>query len=197
MSDAHLTCSDEFLARQAQLGQIAAFVSLFDRHHARLLGFLLRRTNREDAEDLCQEAFMRAWKRLDRYEDRWPFRTWLFCIGHRILIDHLRRKPRDQGTRFLALTDLPDPARSRSDSREPLQPASSIWEVARRTLSTEQHLALWLRYAEDASYVEIGRVLGRSAVSVRVMLHRARSRIAEVCEAGLLPIGDSAIGEAS
>lgn len=174
--------SSEELACRAQAGSLPCFAELVHRYQGRLYNFLLRRNgDRFDAEDLTQETFLRAWERLHQYKPKWRFSTWLFTIGSRLAINHHRAGNRVRH-RELGESSL---ARLASESGEdPLErnmrqeSNQQVWDVARHLLTPEQHSMVWLRYAEGLSATEIARVMGKSQVTVRVALHRARERIA-------------------
>jgi len=167
----------EQLAGEAQDGSLEAFAELVDRYQGRLFNFILRRVgNWSDAEELTQEAFVRAWERLERYDDRWRFSTWLFTIGSRLAVSHHRSKKRIFVTDTLefraASGDGPAAEAMRREAKSP------TWEIAARILSETQHTALWLRYAEGLSIREIACILDKTQVSVRVTLFRARDSLA-------------------
>jgi len=85
--------SDEQLVRFALDGDEDAFTVLVRRYQRRLTAFLGQLVGDiELAKEICQEAFIRAWKALDRFNPQYRFSTWLFRIGHNLGIDHLRRR---------------------------------------------------------------------------------------------------------
>ncbi len=85
--------SDEQLVRLALDGDEQAFTVLVRRYQRRLTAFLGQLVGDiEIARELCQEAFIRAWSALDRFNPRYRFSTWLFRIAHNLGIDHLRRR---------------------------------------------------------------------------------------------------------
>ncbi len=176
--------SDAQLAERAGNGSLPAFAELVARFEKRLYNFLRRRVgNDEDAEDLTQESFLRAWRHVSSYDARWAFSTWLFTIGGRLATNHHRtaaRRPRGGAGPALDDTagEVADPAAIASR----VEQHANIWWTAERVLSAEQQSALWLRYAEQMQIREVARVLGRSGVSVRVMLHRARQTLAQDME---------------
>jgi RNA polymerase sigma-70 factor (ECF subfamily) len=158
-------------------GSRADFDVLVARHAESLFGFLrLRGATREDAEELCQEAFLRAWQRIELYDPRWSFSTWLYTIARRRAVSRRRRPALGLvGSEFLAeVAGDEDPTRAAVRGEE----RRGIWGLADRVLTREQRSALWLRYGEDLSAEEIGRALGRGAASVRLLLFRARRRLA-------------------
>lgn len=166
----------EELAVAAQRGSPTAFEQLVERTSEPLVGFLrLRARNQEDAEELAQEAFLRAWRNIDRYDPRWRFRTWLFTIAQRLAVSRFRKV----GVPLVGeLPELADSQRNPERLACAREERENLWAVARRVLGGEQRAALWLRYGEDLPAKEVARVLGRREVTVRVMLHRARERLA-------------------
>ena len=85
--------SDEQLVRLSLDGNEDAFTTLVRRYQRRLTAFLGQLVgDLEVARELCQEAFIRAWSALDRFNPTYRFSTWLFRIGHNLAIDHLRRR---------------------------------------------------------------------------------------------------------
>ena len=166
--------SSEELAWQSKEGCRASFGQLVERYSPRLLYFLSRRTSSiQDAEDLVQDTFVRAFENIHRYRKTWRFSTWLFTIASRLAASHYRRKQ--------AAGEL-----SRAGSNEPTCPSTillrreqrlSLWAQAME-LSENQYQVLWLKYAEDMSVKEIAKVMGKSQISVKVLLYRAREGLA-------------------
>jgi RNA polymerase sigma-70 factor, ECF subfamily len=186
------TTSAEALALEAQAGSVQAFEALVARFEAPLYRFLFVRTrDAAAAEDLTQDSFLRAWQNLARYDPRWRFSTWLYTLAERLCVS--ARRSSGKGPRVIAaeaeIGNLPsgvDPSQAASERDE----GRALWETAARVLRPEERSALWLRYAEDLSADEIGAVLGRPAVTVRVLLFRARGRLA----AALVEQGGPALG---
>ncbi len=167
----------EALAIAAQHGSVTSYATLVDLFQIRLFNFLLRRTgSRHDAEELTQEAFVRAWERIDTYDPRWRFSTWLFTIGARLAISEQRKRSRARCTGIMehhASTPPEDPVDSVSQRRL----GAKLWALAGEHLTDDQQTALWLRYAEGMEIIEIAAVLGKSRVGVRVCLFRARQSL--------------------
>jgi len=185
--------SPEALAQEACAGSAAAFEALVARFEAPLHRFLFLRTHDAGlAEDLTQEAFLRAWQNLARYDPRWRFSTWLFTVAERLCISQRRSRGKEPGQsglepEFAAAAPGRDPGQAAAEKDE----GRALWETAVRVLRPEERSALWLRYAEDLSMEDIGTVLGRPPVTVRVILFRARGRLAEALD------GDRAARDAS
>ncbi len=168
--------SDEELARRAQRGQMPCFEELVRRFQTPLLRLVRRKTgSHTEAEDVVQDAFVRAFEHLDQYNDRWPFRTWIFTITHRQAIS--RHRARRDTAPAEAMNGAAAGARTPADMAAAEDQHKRLWSIARGVLSDEQFTALWLYYVEEMPAPEIARVLARSWVSVKTMLHRARKSL--------------------
>jgi RNA polymerase sigma-70 factor (ECF subfamily) len=169
--------STDALVALARAGAADAFGELVRRNELGLYNFLLRRVgSREDALELAQESFLRAWQKLSTYDTRWSFSTWLYAVGRSVAANHARRSSLPR-----AEIEVEAHASARAAESEG-QDGAWLWALAERTLSREQHSALWLACAEDKSAAEIGAILGRSVLAVRMILFRARSRLATAIE---------------
>ena len=184
--------SVEDLVRRARAGSSDAFRELVERYESPLFNFLLRRTAcAEDAEELAQDAFVRAWNKLASYDDRWTFSTWLFTLARRLAATRGRstqssaRCSMRDGAVLDRVPVHADPGGDLARTEE----RANLWSIVDRVLDEDPRSALWLRYAEDRTMAEIAAILGRSTVAVRVMLFRARVRLAEHLE----PAPDAAL----
>ena len=165
--------SDEELACRTQAGSSACFAELVGRYEQRLLRFLLQRTRHvQDAEDLLQDTFARAYQRIGSYDPAWKVSTWLYTIASRLACSLHRKasaqpllEPAQQPSRW------PDPSTiaARNEERD------NLWTLAAETLSVNQYTALWLRYAEEMSVKEISRVMKKTQSHVKVLLFRGRA----------------------
>jgi RNA polymerase sigma-70 factor (ECF subfamily) len=135
-----------------------------------------------EAEDAAQEAFLRAYLNLQRYDPSRPFKTWLLTIASNHCIDRLRRRR----LQWLSLDDEPMPSHPalHSDDPEPEQAmltserSQAIQELLNH-LSPEYRAAVVLRYWYDYSYAEIADILDTTESAVKSRLFRARQALAE------------------
>ena len=166
--------SSEELAWRSKGGCQASFAQLVERYAPRLLCFLSRRTgNIHDAEDLVQDTFVRAFENIHRYRKTWRFSTWLFTIAARLATSHYRKAQTARGfSKIASNVACPSTILSQREQRR------SLWSQAIE-LSESQYKALWLKYAEDMSIKDIARVMGKSQISVKVLLYRARTGLAQ------------------
>ena len=169
--------SSEELARRTQAGSSACFEELVNRYEGRLLNFLVRRTQyTEEAEDLLQETFARAYRRIGYYNPKWKFSTWLFTIASRLACNH-RRKVRRPSLENAGLhaDEAANPWAIVSQQEE----KENLWGLAGELLSENQFTALWLRYSEGMPVKEIAQVMGKSQNNIKVLLFRSRSLLAK------------------
>ena len=166
--------TDEALAAEARAGSSACFEVLVERYQVRLNRFLLRSLNQHDAEDVVQDAFVQAYLNLSRFDPKYRFKTWLFVIAQRLMIDRLRKKRPMVDVEEIDVAKHENPHdRVLSDER-----SSVLWKVAKRELSDEAYRAMWLHYVEEMGTVEVAKVLKRSWVWVKTTLHRSRRKLA-------------------
>jgi len=136
-------------------------------------------SNREDAEDACQETFIQVFRHLDRYDPGRPFRTWLLTIAHRRSLDMIRKKRRFR--RFTARSgfELADTPASRSANPGPSGPLPSRFLEG---LTPKERTALSLWANEGCTAGDISEILGCKAATARVYLFNARRKIKSILE---------------
>lgn len=142
------------------------------------------------AEDLAQEVFIKAFRRLDTYDPERKFSSWLFKIAHNTTIDHLRRhapetvsleggKDRDEEHRGGLAAVLSDDSMENPLAAAERKDMARSLERAVSRLRPEYREVVVLFYIEGASYQEICEVTGLPLGTVKTNLHRARKALAE------------------
>jgi RNA polymerase sigma-70 factor (ECF subfamily) len=166
----------EQLAEQAQAGCLVSFEKIVEQNKNRLFTYLLQLIgNAEDAEDVAQETFIKAYRHLHSFDGRARFSTWLYAIAKNTAFSCLRRRKPNQPIEGLEEV-LPAP-----EQRVDFDQVDSIWTIA-RTLKPNLFEILWLFYGEGFSLNEVAQITGGNAVTVRVNLHRARAALAKKCK---------------
>lgn len=161
------------LATQARAGCVDSFGRLVGMHHGAVFGFLLALSrHRQDAEDLTQETFVRAWKKIHRYDPNQPLLPWLCTMARRLSIAALRRR-RPIPAEVLEPADPP-----------PTDRALWLWETAKSTLTPDAYAALWLHYREELPLKQVAKVMGKREGTIKVTLHRARKALADHVHGG-------------
>ncbi len=168
------------LAVAAKGGCIDSFEQLVTRLEGRLFAFLYQKTSDHHlAQDLLQATFVTAYRKLHRYNPKYAFTTWIYTIASRLTINHFRRKqPVETEHADRAVETNP---RSKLIASEK---AMGIWSQVRELLPESQFTALWHFYGEERNLAETADVMNKSVGSVKVLLHRARRKLAEVLPAG-------------
>src|SRR5512133_3758406 len=162
--------TDADLVSRAQAGRLDAFEELVRRHRLGTYRVALRMLGNEtDAEDATQDAFVQAWRNLDRFRADAAFSTWMYRIVTNRCLNMLRARRRTE----------PLPEDREAPASRPDRIAEGRWQVeqlqrAIGRLTLEQRAPLVLRELQGCSYEEIAEVLGLSISAVKSRLHRAR-----------------------
>ena len=179
--------TDTELVASALKGSQDAYRELVKRFERPVYSLIVRMVqDPATAEDLAQEVFVKAFRRLGTYDPQWKFSSWLFKIAHNTTIDHLRRgtpdtvplesEGDDKGSLSAVLADetVDDPraAAERRDLGRSLERAIS-------SLRPEYRQAVLMFYAHGASYQDICEVTGLPLGTVKTTLHRARKELAQ------------------
>jgi RNA polymerase sigma-70 factor (ECF subfamily) len=172
--------SDEALMAMYQQGQAEVLEELVRRYAGALLGYLARLTSdRQHAEDLFQETFMRVHTKAATFKPEQSFKRWLFAIATNLSMDFFRRRGRRPEAAFSdpaesdrLVTSLPD---SRPDPSAEAERADARRQVveALDQLPPRQRSTLVLAYFEGLSYGEVARVMGCSVGTVKTQVSRA------------------------
>jgi len=168
-------------ARAARGGDERAFRRLVETHMRAVyaLGYRIL-GDADDADDVAQETFVRAYHALERYDERYSFYTWLRAIATRLALNEIARRKRrrtDGGAAFeVASETVIDSA---ADAVEHMADAELRQSVERGMagLPPEYRAVLVLRAEQDLSYAEIASVLGIPEGTVMSRLHRARAML--------------------
>ncbi len=177
--------SDSLWVQRTLAGDPQAFGELVRRYERDVFNLAYRMLNeRGEAEDAAQEAFMRAYVNLDRYDPERPFKTWLLSITSNHCIDRLRRRR----LTWLSLEEpLPPHPALTSDTPGPEEALLTsernlLVQEMLADLSPEYRLAVILRYWYDLSYAEIAEMLGTTESAIKSRLFRARQALADYLE---------------
>ena len=187
-----LDMSDSELVAAHLGGHPLAFSELYNRYRDRLVHFITRKTgDRDRAEDLVQEAFVRVTRHLHRFDQSKKFSTWIYTICSNLSKNELRNRSRSPLVLFQKLTTNWEP------DHRPLQFEDSgmkpdkmfrnryLEEIVEKTVTKlpEHHqLVFRLRELEGKSYEEIAEITGVNLGTVKSRLHRARTSFAEMIE---------------
>lgn len=181
--------TDQQIVALAREGREAAFRELIARYERPVLSLIYRLVrDREKAEDLAQDSFIKVLNALDRYDPSYKFSSWMFKIAHNTALDHLRKK----GLDTLSLDGSPHATTADETAASVLTAISedetpeeytanrelgAEIERAIARLRPEYRTAITLWHAEARPYEEIAEIMGVPLGTVKTYIHRARNEL--------------------
>lgn len=183
------------LVQLAAKGDVEAFGTLYQKYAEKIYRYIAYRLRTPaEAEDLTAQVFLNAWRAIERFKQQeTPFLAWLYTIAHNQVINY--GKSKSQNTAFTSI----DTAYGLEDSNRYNNPD---WHVTKRAeyeelrqavlkLPADQQHVIYLRYVENLGHAEIGRLMGKSEVTVRGILFRAHESLRKLLKR------ENVFGEAS
>ncbi len=186
------TLSERALVVRARAGDEEAFATLIERHANRVYGALRRfGLDAQEADEVSQEVFLRAWRGLPKFEERAQFSTWLYRIAFNEAQRRLSRRrpappvagPDSQDV----IARLPEAASAGPEARALDREFESVLERALGELPAELRAAVVLRDLEGLSTIEAAAVAGLRQAAFKSRLHRGRMRLRALLEPYLQP----------
>jgi RNA polymerase sigma-70 factor (ECF subfamily) len=168
---------DQALVQAAQRGDLRAFERLVERHRDVVFRIAVRFAGSDDqAEDIVQDTFLRAFHRLERYRGDAPFRTWLLTIAHNTAVTYVTQSGRRATQPLDAVPEDVAVSVARGGPAEQLERRERLARLDTKIkgLSPGHRAVLVLRDIEGLSYDEIARVTDAPLGSVKARLYRAR-----------------------
>ncbi|MBW3627870.1 MAG: sigma-70 family RNA polymerase sigma factor [Gemmatimonadetes bacterium] len=186
-----IPATDHDLIALARTGSEKAYRELLDRYQRPVFSLVYRMVrDRELAEDLAQETFVKVFNHLDRFNPKYKFSSWIFKIASNLAIDRLRKREPDtvslDGSRHASTPDEVEATRitveSKDENPEEFLEAKELGEEIERAiglLRPEYRTAILLRHVEGRAYEEIAEVMGVPLGTVKTFIHRARAELRE------------------
>lgn len=170
------------LARMALKGDQQAFAELVDLYQDKLYHMAYRMlSNRQEAEDVVQDTFLRVYKNLDRFDETLKFSTWIYRIATNLCIDRLRKRKQTYSldAESQDYEGLDGYSMIPSDDRTPeseliLSDTQRIIHQAMESLPPKYKTVMMLRYIQDLSLQEVGDILGMPVTTIKTRVHRGR-----------------------
>jgi len=171
--------ADEFYIDRVSAGDNNAFAGLVDKHKEMVFTIVVKiLRNREDAEEVAQDAFVKAFNALGSFKREARFSTWLYRIAYNTAISRSRKKQHE----FVAIdekmienytTDPVSKSINELDNEDQISAINTLTEK----LPEEENLLLTLFYRKEKSVEEISEITGYSQSNVKVKLYRIRKRM--------------------
>ncbi|HEY6900601.1 MAG TPA: sigma-70 family RNA polymerase sigma factor [Puia sp.] len=181
----HIELTDTEIIKRVLQGEQVLFASLVERYQQYVFTLVYRFTNnREDAEEISQDVFIKAYRSLADFRGEAKFSTWLYTVVRTTCITFLRKKKLDITSIDNERTFL------QIENRESGFNANSIEQKSRhaminqaiKLLSPDDSQLITLFYKGEQSLEEIGQIMGLEPNTIKVKLHRARNRLREKLE---------------
>ncbi len=185
---AEIHAQDAAAIARVQAGDTDAYERLVLRYQDRIHALVLRMVrDRQDAEDLTQEAFIRAFRALHAFRAEASFHTWIFRIAVNTVISHRRKKQLPTAAAIgtsepddpVATIDPPDPRRSPDEALEAEERRKAVVHAV-NTLDPEFRDAIALRDLQGCTYDQMAEILGCPVGTVKSRIHRARLALKEI-----------------
>ncbi len=175
---------DIFFIEQILAGDSSAFRYIVDRHKDKAFNLAFRICgNHEEAEELTQDSFLKAYRFLGNFKMKSSFATWLYRIVYNTTISHLRTKKKG----VLSLEDFPADSTdfigfntSEEDAEKDYR--NSLVNFALQKITGEERSLISLYYYEDLTTEEMSEITGITKSNIKVKLFRARQKMQEIIE---------------
>lgn len=171
--------SDTYYIERILAGDTSCFASLFDRYGKQVYAWVCRVIqNREDAEELTEDVFVKAFQHLKSFRGESDFLTWLYRIAYNLSISAVRKKK----VEYLAIEDSQLSNVSEEMIQDQLGQADSserldLLDWALEQLPPDDRALILLFYKEDKSIEELAQITGLSIANIKVKLHRTRKKL--------------------
>jgi RNA polymerase sigma-70 factor (ECF subfamily) len=174
-----LFSTDEELMLAVKEGDLDALTPIFEKYHVKMYNFFLRLVReRETSRDLTQNVFSRILKYRASYDEKQPFKTWIYKLARNVHIDHYNKN------RYLT-SDYQDVEMLEDNQRDALvemedSERKDILREALEQLPVEQKEVIELSRFQGLKYEEISKITGSSVPAVKVKVHRAIKKLKEI-----------------
>jgi len=169
---------------QVLAGKVNAFSYIVDRHKDKAFNLALRICgNREEAEEIAQDSFLKAFNSLRSFKMKSSFATWLYRIIYNTSISHVRIKK----IRVLSIDDFPADvtdfmANNVSEDESEIEFRKSLLNFALKKITEEERGLITLYYFDEMTTEEISEITGISKSNIKVKLFRARQKMLDIIE---------------
>lgn len=185
--------SDTDIVRRVRLGDRDAFGRLVEAYQGRLFGLVLMMVRQPGgAEEVTQDAFVRAYTHLDRYDEHRPFYPWLASIAVRLAQNWLRQQGRTVRREGAPLDCAAEPGVTAAALTTLLanERTEGLWQAV-SALTSGERTAVMLYYRDEMAVRDIARALGVTTGTIKTLLFRARRRLREGLQAGTIARRDT------
>ncbi|MEO8288452.1 MAG: sigma-70 family RNA polymerase sigma factor [Chloroflexota bacterium] len=167
-----MICNEAELAQRASGHDPLAFAELYNAYVDKIYKYVYYKVgNAQDAEDLCEQVFLKAWEAIGRYTwCGYPFSSWLYRLAHNLVVDHYRTR-RDTTPLSSIIATSAEPADPRNAFLQTLDADELLGAINR--LTAEQQQVIALKFVEGYDNSEIALLLNKKESAIRALQYRA------------------------
>lgn len=167
-----MICNEADLAQRASAHDPEAFAELYNAYVDKIYKYIYYKVgNEQDAEDLCEQTFMKAWEAIGRYT--WyghPFSSWLYKLAHNLVVDHYRTR-RDTTPLNNIISTSAEPADPHNLYHQTLDADELVGAIGQ--LTSEQRQVIALKFIEGYDNSEISQMMNKKESAIRALQYRA------------------------
>src|SRR5438105_238397 len=177
-----MICNEAELAQKASMHDQAAFAELYNAYVEKIYKYIYYKvSNPSDAEDLCEQVFLKAWEAIGRYTwCGYPFSSWLYKLAHNLVVDYYRTR-----REAMPITDL------LSTPDEPVDPENRLYQSleaeelgeAIQHLTAEQRQVISLKFMEGYDNSDIAQIMNKKESAIRALQYRALRSLQSILDA--------------
>ena len=188
-SNEQMTITDDQLIKQILAGDTNVFSVLVDRYKDLVFTLALRMVkNREEAEEVSQDTFVKVFKNLNKFKGKSKFSTWIYRVAYNSCLDRIKRIKREYNV--VSIDEFTEhQVKTMDNALQQMEVHEHKQEIQKclQLLPSEDGFLLTLFYFEDQSLEEIAKVVGLTANNVKVKLFRSRKKLATILKEQLEP----------
>jgi RNA polymerase sigma-70 factor (ECF subfamily) len=170
--------TDEMIMESVKSGNLEQVSVLFERYHKRIFNFLARMTmDRELAEDLTQNVFLRIIKYRNSYRDGLKFQSWIYQVARNVFSDHYQAN-KNRSSNFVDVEKISDHMADLGESEE-LDEKEKILHRSMAMLSEEQRELLVMTRFQHMKYEEVATIMDTTVANIKVKVHRTILKLRE------------------
>ena len=170
--------NDLFFINKVKEGDIQAFGSLVKKYETRVISLVWKIVkNKEDAEDISQEIFVKAFRNLPQFKGEAKFSTWLYQISYNTAVSYYREKGMEVSTDIFFTDDETITETQNSLNKMIAEERATILNRAIVNLDAQESALIDLYYREECSVEEIAEITGLSNSNVKISLFRVRKKL--------------------
>lgn len=181
--------NDQTYIKKTLDGDTNAFAFLIDRYKDMIFSLAFKMVkNREEAEEISQDTFIKAYKNLSKFKGESKFSTWIYKIGYRSCLDSLKKQKEKYNTDTIDEITI-NKIKGTTDILETIErkERALIIEKCLDKLPQDERSILWFFYFEELSLKEIVEITSLSQANVKVKLHRARKHLLSIVQKNVEP----------